>query len=739
LAAVISGLSEFSRQNAGRIPLGEAMERSDGRILVPGQNCWRLARAHRAAFLVDAAGYFATLRAAFLRARRSILIVGWDIDSRTRLVQGQPDDGWPETLGPFLKELSEQRRRLEVYILNWDFAMLYAIDREVLPLYTLGWQTHRNLHFHLDGRHPVGACHHQKIVVIDDTLAFVGGMDLAQARWDTPDHTPGAPERVRSNGTCYAPVHDVQMMVDGPVAAALGTLVRERWEHATGRRIPWSHRPLRDPWPPAVAPDVTEVDVAIARTVPKYDGTPEVAEVRRLYLDSIAAARRTLYFENQYLTSSVIGDALEARLQEPDGPEIVIVSRLTGAGWLEENTMEVLRARLLRRLRAADRHGRLHVYYPDCEGFGKECINVHSKLMIMDDRLLRIGSANLANRSMGLDTECDLAIEAREPRVREAILRFRDRLLAEHLGVRPEQVAEAVAATGSLVLAIESLRGEPHTLKPLRGEVPPEAEARLPPAAVIDPETPIDPDRIMDDLLPVEHRPAARKRLVLAMGLIAAAGALSAAWHWGPLAQWLDRDTLVAGARYLQQAPATPLWVLGAYLAASLTATPITLMILVTGLVFGPVQGFCYALAGALLGAAASFGLGHSLGRDLVRRVAGERLNALSRWLRHRGLLAIIAVRLVPVAPFTVVNLVAGASHIRFRDFLLGTLIGMLPGTTAITLFSDRLTAALAHPDPLNIILLLAALALIAAVAAALHRWLQRREAAEAAEIRDAE
>lgn len=711
--------------------MGDTGPNEGSRLLRPGRNCWRLARAQRVGLLVDAAAYFAALRAAALRARRHILIVGWDIDSRTKLVPGPPDDGWPEPLGLFLKALAERRRALEIHILNWDFAMLYAVDREVLPLYTLGWQTHRNLHFHLDGRHPVGACHHQKVVVIDDALAFVGGMDLAQARWDTPEHAPGHPERVRANGTAYPPVHDAQMMVDGPAALALGELVRERWRNATGRRIESSGRIVRDVWPPSVVPDLAEVEVAIARTVPRYNGNPEIPEVRRLYLDSIAAARRTLYFENQYLTASALGDALEARLREPDGPEIIVVSRLTGGGWLEENTMEVLRARLLRRLRAADRHGRLRVYYPHCEGYDKECINVHSKLMVMDDRLLRIGSANLANRSMGLDTECDLAIEAREPRVKEAIRRFRNRLLAEHLGVAPERVEAAVRAAGSLAPAIESLRGEPHTLRPLDGEVSPEADARLPPAAVIDPETPIDPDRLMDDLLPVEHRPAARKRLIFAVGILVAFGALSAAWHWGPLAHWLDRDSLLAAARYLQQAPATPFWVLGAYLAASLTATPITLLILVTGLVFGPTQGLCYALSGSLLGAAATFGLGHAIGRDLVRRVAGERLNALSRWLRHRGLLAVIAVRLVPVAPFTVVNLVAGASHIRFRDFLLGTVFGMLPGTTAITLFSDRVTAALAHPDPLNLSLLVAAMVLIAAAAAVLHRWLQRREAAE--------
>jgi phospholipase D1/2 len=703
----------------------------ENRILEPGRNCWRIERAQRVAFLIDAADYFTALRATALRARRSILILGWDIDSRTRLVPGPADDGLPEPIGPFLKTLTEIHRQLEVYILNWDFAMLYAIDREVLPLYTLGWQTHHRLHFQLDGQHPVGACHHQKIVVVDDAVAFVGGMDLAQARWDTPAHAPNSPERVRSSGKPYPPVHDVQMMVDGDAAAALGELARTRWWNATGQNIRHYAPTSRDVWPTSVAPDVTEVDVAIARTMPRYNGKPEVVEVRQLYLDAIATAHHGLYFENQYLTSSAIGDAIEARLREPECPEIVVVSRLSGGGWLEENTMEVLRARLLRRLRAADHHGRFRIYYPDCEGYVGECINVHSKLMVMDDRLLRIGSANLANRSMGLDTECDLVIEAREPRVRDAVARFRNRLLAEHLGITPVQIGRRLSETGSLSETIESLQGQPHTLRPLAGEVSPEADARLPSAAVVDPEMPMNPDRLMDELLPVEHRPAARKQLVLAIAILAAVGALSAAWHWGPIADWLDKDSLVGFAQRLQNEPATPLWVLGAYVLAALTATPITLVIFVTGLVFGPATGFLYALSGSLVGASVTFALGHAVGRDLARRIAGERLNALSRWLRHKGLLAIIAVRLVPAAPFTVVNLVAGASHIRFRDFLLGTLFGLLPGTAAITLFSDRLTAALAHPSLFNMSLLVVALTIIAAGAALLHRWLQGREEAE--------
>lgn len=698
------------------------------RILKPGRNCWRIAASRRAAFLIDAAAYFAALRAALAQAQRSIFIIGWDVDSRTLLCPEPARDGWPAPLGPFLKALAQARPELEIHVLNWDFIMLYAAEREALPLYTLGWQAHRNLHFELDGQHPAGACHHQKIVVIDDAAAFVGGMDLAQTRWDTPEHAPRAPARVHTNGNHYPPVHDVQMLVDGPAAQALGELARERWQRATGARPPGPALADAEIWPTGLEPDVTSVEVGIARTAPRYGNQPPITEVRQLYLDAIAAARDSLYFENQYLTASSIGEALEARLRAPDGPETVVVSRLTGGGWLEENTMEILRARWLRRLRAADAAGRLRVYYPDCAGYVGECLNVHAKLMVMDDRLLRIGSSNLANRSMGLDTECDLVIESHEPRVRQAIARFRHRLLAEHLDTTPERIEAAAQHTGSLIGAIESLNTGPwRCLRPLSGEVSPEADANLPSAAVIDPETPIDADRLMDELLPSEHRPAARRRLVYAVGLLAVACALSWAWNWGPLAGWLNQDNFAAIGQRVRAAPATPLWVLGAYLFAALTAMPITLVILATGLVFGPVSGFCYAVSGSLLGAAATFGLGHLAGRDVVRRLAGQRLNALSRWLRHKGLLAMIAVRLVPVAPFTVVNLVAGASRVRFRDFLLGTAFGMAPGAAAITLFSGRLASALAQPDALNLGLLGGAAMAIGSGAFLLHRWLRRR------------
>ncbi len=697
-------------------------------ILSPGRNCWRLAHAGRVALLVDGEAYFAAFRAAAERAQHSIFVIGWDVDSRTPLVHDTPSDGLPAMLGDFLDALARRRRTLRIHVVNWDFAMLYALGRELLPIYTLGWRTHRRLHFCLDDKHPLGASHHQKIVVVDDALAFVGGLDLTIRRWDTPEHRPDDPRRVDPAGDPYVPFHDIQMMVDGAAAAALGELVRERWRRAAGRD-PDVAGPSAggDLWPATIAPDVTDVDLAIARTEPRYAGREEVQEVKQLYLDAIGAARRSIYLENQYFTSAAVGDALAARLAEPDGPEIVVVSRRQGVGWLEQNTMEVLRTRLVRRLRDADRHGRLRLYCAEQAGLGDQCIDLHTKFMVVDERLLRVGSANLANRSMGLDTECDLALEASEPRVARAIGALRDRLLGEHLGVAPEDVARALERTGSLIETIEMLRGNSRSLAPLEAALDPEVDALVPDAAVIDPERPVDPDELVDEFVPQDERPRAGKRLALLVLLLVGIAALAAAWRWGPLAEWLDREALEHAAAWIRGTAAAPLWVLVAYVVASLVAMPITLLIVATAVVFGPIAAFGYALCGSLAGAALGFGVGQALGRQTVRRVAGDRLNRLSRRLGQRGVLAVLAVRMIPVAPFTVVNFVAGASHIRLRDFLIGTLLGMAPGIAAVSIFSDRLLAVVLDPSPDTIVTLAIIVVIIAAGAIGIRWWLGGR------------
>jgi phospholipase D1/2 len=687
-------------------------------------------RAGRIAFLVDGAAYFSALRAAAVRARRSIYILGWDIDSRMQLTPEGAGDGLPEPLGEFLNALAKRSRELRIYVLNWDFAMLYAAEREVLPSFRLGWRTHRRVHFELDGAHPIGASHHQKVVVIDDAVAFVGGFDLTDTRWDTPEHLPEDPRRKNPGRDPYRPFHDIQVAVDGDVARALGELARERWRRSTGKTIP-AERADNDAWPDTLNPELTDARVAIARTEPESDGRQGIQEIKQLYLDAVARARRHLYLENQYFTASSIAEAIAVRLAEPEGPEVALVSRNGEEGWLEEATMGVLRARVHRRLCDAGSAARYGSFFPRVPGL-EEFVNVHSKLMIVDDELVTVGSANLTNRSMGLDTECNLAIEAAgDPRVQQAIRDLRHRLLAEHLGADPATIARTEDETRSLLQTIRDRQNSGRTLEPLDPKVSEGLDASIPVSDVIDPERPIDPQRLARRLIPSKFRRTIIGRTFALGGLLVFFLVLGAAWRWTDLGDWLSPEQLRSVGEGLRQLPATPLAVLAAYVVGSLLVIPVTLMIAATVVVFGAWLGLVYAMLGAMLAAAVTYWLGRAFGRETVRRLAGSRLDRLSRALGRRGMLAIITVRIVPVAPFTVINLVAGATHISLRDFLIGTAVGLAPGIIATALFIDRIIVAIRDPGLTSWVILGVVLVLILGGMYFLRRLLQQRHATE--------
>ncbi len=184
------------------------------------------------------------------------------------------------------------------------------------------------------------------MVVVDDQLAFVGGLDLTACRWDTQEHRPDDPRRV-DNGNKYNPFHDVQMMVEGEVAQVLGDLARRRWLKATGKELPSPSGSFQPPWPHSFEPDLENVEVGIARTEPPHDGKKGVQEIENLYQDAIHAAQELIYIENQYFTANKIGEALAARLKKKNGPEVILILPRKCSGWLEEGTMGVLRARLL--------------------------------------------------------------------------------------------------------------------------------------------------------------------------------------------------------------------------------------------------------------------------------------------------------------------------------------------------------------------------------------------------------
>jgi phosphatidylserine/phosphatidylglycerophosphate/cardiolipin synthase-like enzyme/membrane protein DedA with SNARE-associated domain len=710
----------------------ERPEQSPRSLLRLGYNCWAVAHAERAAFIVDAKDYFSAFYRAALRAERSIMVLGWDFNSQTRLHHDTtPKDGPPVMLGEFLNYLVKRRRGLHIHVLTWDFPMMFAGDRELAPMVGLGWEPARRVHFHYDDTHPVGASQHQKVVVIDDALAFCGGIDLTLRRWDCGDHAPDDPRRV-AEGKPYPPFHDTMMAVDGEAARRLGELARERWRLATGQRL----KPPRvtgnsDPWPAELEPDVTGVDVGIARSLPPRGELPAVREVEKLYLDMVAAARRTIYIENQYFTAPRIAAALEKRLGEPEGPEIVLVLRLLSHGWLEEATMHVLRTRLIQRLRQADRHGRFRVYYPHLPGLAEgQCIDIHSKVMIVDDALLRIGSANLSNRSMAFDSECDLVVESRgQARVAGAIAGFRERLLAEHLDTQPERVREEVERAGSVNGAIAAFRDQPRTLRQLE-EVPEWSETVLTVAAVADPEEPIALETLLserhaDEVVAADQPSPAWGKLA---AIVATILVLMALWRLTPLREVATAEAAIAWAKAFGAQPWAPWALMAAYTPACLVMFPRPLITLAAVIAFGPWLGFCYSLAGICASSAVTWEMGRHMRRDTVRRLAGPRLDRMVEVLRKHGLLAMTLLRLVPIAPFAVESIVAGAIRMKLWHVVAGTAIGLLPGTLTTTLFGDAIESAVTGSGDVNWWLVGGALALLAAGAWAVKRWFTRME-----------
>ena len=282
----------------------------------------------------------------------------------------------------------------------------------------------------------------------------------------------------------------------GEVAEVLGDLARLRWREATGRTLPTSRRrPVTEVWPDGVQTDLSSLSVAVARTQPSFEDQPEAREIEHCYLDAIEAARSHVFLESQYVTSHRIGEALGARLSEAQGPEVVIVTRMKSEGWLEHHTMDALRARLIRRLREAAKPDRFRVYWPTACGMSADtCIGVHSKLLMVDDAMLTIGSANCSNRSMGLDTECNLVIAGTQSNtVRAGLKRLRHKLLGEHLGRQASEVQQTERRKRFIIGTINDLNNGSRRLHEYSCDQDDEIERLLPATTLIDPERPCNP------------------------------------------------------------------------------------------------------------------------------------------------------------------------------------------------------------------------------------------------------
>ena len=474
--------------HAGERP-ADTDEKATHPFFRPGKNCWRYEHASRMAPLVDGEAFFSAARAAMRRAEKRIAILAWDFDSATWL-RPHRRGRWRLAIGEFLHDLVESRPELEIYILVWWGSVFYGANRDFPISFGTEWWSHPRIHFRLDDHHPVGASHHQKIVSIDDKIAFSGGMDLTQGRWDSVRHTPDNRHRQEQDAP-YDPVHDVQVLYDGDAARAIARLVAERWRFVTGESLaPVTTR--SNPWPLRVLPKFRDIQIAIARSQPAFGEQPEVREIEALNMDMLRSAKQLIYIEQQYYTIPAVNDILCEHLERPDGPEVVIVMNDISSGWIEQQAMFGNRDRLFELLYRADKFARLRTFTPVCSREPLIKIKVHAKLMIVDDLYLRIGSSNLNHRSLGLDTECDIAITGETTAMCDAIRTFRHRLLAEHLGTRTRRVARFARRYRSTVRAIDALNVKQRHLH-LYPRLGLDGEIEMAPASAL-----IDPPRTID-------------------------------------------------------------------------------------------------------------------------------------------------------------------------------------------------------------------------------------------------
>ena len=682
-------------------------------VMVQGETCSTIARADRAALMVDGEEYFGALRNAMLQARRTIVMVGWDLDSQMDMAphlhdgSGVDTDGVPTRLKPLLEFLIDRNPELEVWLLLWDFTPLFVRDREALPMVNLGLTTSARIHVHLDDALPFGACHHQKLVVIDDALGFCGGLDVTRERWDTTEHIPDDPRRVSPKGGLYTPFHDTHMAVTGPAARVLGDLTARRWKAVDpdGIHRVASPEPI---WPEGLEPHFTEIDVALSLTEPSLNNSPALRQIETLYCRAILQAEHLIFIENQFLTAPKVAEALTRRLQEKPELEAVIITPAVQNTWLETKSMGGGRRLFRAQLEEAGVLDRVTLVAPvtRSEDGKRASVMVHSKLMIIDDRFLTVGSANLNRRSMRFDTEANLHLLGDTEERRATIAGLRHRLLGEHLGMAPADLAEQApdAAGLSALLREQAERfragsGRDRCLLPIKE----------PAAFELDPATSVlldlaDPDQQLKSdvlgFLNVESVPAFRPRLqklVLGITLLCLI-VLAAVWTMTPLADFANVERLGPLFEQLTGTVWAPLLVAAVYSVASLTMFPITVLLVLTAMTFEPIVAMLYAVFGTTLGAILTYGLGRWGGRRLVHRLMGHRLKALSGRVGRQGIVAVLALRMTPIAPFTLINVLAGATHIRPWDFVIGTALGLLPSVIALTAVGESLWQLIAEP-----------------------------------------
>jgi len=716
-----------------------------GNLFEPGRNCRQVDLATHASMLVDCANYYRALHEAICKAKHSVFILGWDIDSRIQLLRGEEarKTKCPNRLFDLIQWKARQNPDVKIYLNRWDYSVFMATDRENFSEFKWKWNSPENVFYRFDDQLPLGASHHQKIVVVDDEIAFCGGMDVAIGRWDHRAHHTLNRHRIDPLGTLkakerkkFGPYHDVQMIISGPAARGLALIARERWQTASGEEaIPLRaeekpRQKVPDSWPESTHVDFRNVPIGIALTLPAFKDQKQTRQIEKLYLDMIASAEHFIYMENQFFSQLKIARALNKRLRENPKLRVLLLSCWEPEGIMERKSMWYGRVLFRDILEQGDVADRVVLAYPISREKGlQKAVRIHSKLMIVDDRYLRVGSSNINNRSMALDSECDLVLEGVDDASRSKILAVRNDLIREHTG-REVRDIEKFINTGDVQGFLHETPNSTQHLRRINDEHYRHERFTAFALRFADPEKPILPPiltsrkRIRNKGKNIGEESSMPTRLIFALLLIAA---VALAWKVTPLAEYANPEKIMPMLEAVRNTPWAIPAAIAIYVIGTLVFFPHVVMTGTIVILFPPVEAFCVAMAASLISGAISYFIGRRLGAKTLHALIGNFAGKIAKYANQGGVVGLTLLRMLPIAPYTVANLALGMMLVPFTTYMIATFLGMLPGTVVSAYLGHSVVELWRHPDGKNLAFLGAGLLAWVGVIALSHylgkRW----------------
>ena len=341
--------------------------------------------------------------------------------------------------------------------------------------------------------------------------------------------------------------------------------------------------------------------------------------------------------------------------------------------------------------------------YPICrEGEKQTSVRIHSKIMIVDDRLLHIGSANINNRSMGMDTECDIVLIGEDEKACKKISDVRNDLIREHTGYKAEEIDAVINNGGSIDILLRDCPGSRQHLRRIDDSRYADQSFIKLVTFFADPRKPFISSKFTRFHKFIKKDWFKNRRIWIILSTLAAITFLSMLWSYTPLAEYADAEKL---ADLFEKARNSPLalWVTVVYIIGGLLFFPVTVMSGAVILVFGAVKGFIFSLAGAIASGVVGYSIGRYLGKDKLYKFFPRSKKATEK-IKDSGVIGVAVIRTLPIAPYSLMNLIFGVVNVSLPAFIMGTALGLAPGKLMLAIFGESIVDVFKQPTGENVL-----------------------------------